>query len=224
MNRSARAWIGLGALLVAVSVSWVGDARAAFIFVGDTRATGTLQDWIALGSTGVQLGDKLWVYSDSTLLPTTTAVTFAMFSLDAVDVYTLTIGRLSNTATGATLHYSIQIMDNGDNGFATATLDSTSTGGGTSVVETLAATSGGDTILSMTSLDGSPQVATPPSGLTYLDVIQSWTIPLDTNVNETFVTFTQGTVPEPAAITIWCLLLGGTAIGLRLRARKASAA
>lgn len=221
MNRYLKFSVGLGALVVAFALA--GEAKAAFTINGNL-ATGTLQDWIDLGNTGFQQQDKLWVYTESTLLQGNTPITFTTETLgNGTDIHTLAIGDIDFAETGATLNYTIQVTTPNNNGlnnfgFIAATLD-TATNGGTSVAIKDFFSEGVNPFLTLTSTNGTPQTAPISGGLTLLAVSENWMVGPNATVNQTFNTFTEGVVPEPASVILWTMLLitTGTVVVVRRR-------
>jgi hypothetical protein len=227
MKTYAKVGVGLGALIVALVLA--GEARAAFTLSGGTLATGVLQDWIDLGNAGLQQQDKLWVYHGSTILPGTLPLTIKTEVLgNGTDIHSLMLGDIDFADTGATLNYSIQITTPNNGGlnnfvFRAATLDTSTVGVGSSAVKNFYSVNALP-FLTLTSTDGSAQTATIAGQLTSLFIRESWTVNSNGDINQTFNTFTEGAVPEPASIAIWSLLGAGGWLGVRVWRRRGRSA
>jgi hypothetical protein len=201
-----------------------GETRAAFTINGNID-TGTLQDWINLGNTGFQQQDKLWVYKGSTILPGTTPLTFTTEVLgNGTDIHTLAVGDVDFAETGATLNYTIQVTtpNNGglnNFGFIGATLDTATNGGTTTALKDFFS-GGQNPFLTLTSTNGAPQTGTISGDLTFLTINEAWTVAANGDINQTFNTFTEGVVPEPASMTLWAMLLVGSGIVAVVRRRR----
>lgn len=220
MNRYLRVAVGLGALIAGLVLA--GETRASITIVSDNEATGTLQDWSDLGSTGFQQQDARWTWLGSTILAPTTSLRFLFVTSGNTDFHTLSIGDIDPAHTGATLHYTIQVTtpnNGGLNNFAivAATLDTTTFGVGSLVVKNFAATTDGATFLTLASTSGGSETVVIP-GLKFLDVQESWTVVPGDFVMQTLNAFTQGPVhaPEPASVAIWSLLAAGSWLGVRI--------
>jgi hypothetical protein len=218
--------IGAGLVALFVAVLCVTPVQAAFVTNGNS-ISGTLQDWINLGSTGVQQQDKLWVYGGSTLLSGATPVTFTFETLgNGTDIHTLAIGDVNFAESGATLNYTIQVTTPNDGGlndfvFLNGTLDTATNGGGTNAVKNFTTAGTGSSILTLTSTNGVPQTGNFPGSLTKLFVAESWTVQANGDINQTFNPFTEGkaAVPEPLSVVVWTLLLACVGMAIRLRRR-----
>jgi hypothetical protein len=215
-----------GLLALSVTLAFVTPSQAAVFPVQSPSWTTTFDPVTGWPShpDGIQQQDKIWTFISQTGIPTTTTATFLFFQNAGIDQHSLSVGLLGQG--NYSLNYSIEV----DPAFplqkislGSLSVDPDHSTGSWSVTKTFYDISGVQIGLPLTIDNTSPlpnPEVTAISNLSYVNVVETWSVGVGSTIVTTTNVFEQSTVPEPASVAVWTMLAGvGIVVGT-LRARK----